>query len=74
MIFFQKNYTFSNNLNSNIYNEGENGSNINGENENGIYEEIYGANVDIEFPNYPADETIPLTWKANEKEILKNAK
>ena len=67
----QKNYTLSNNLNSNIYNEGENGSNINGENENGIYEEIYGANVDIEFPNYPADETIPLTWKANEKEILK---
>ena len=72
----QKNYSLSNNLNSNsvIYNIGENGSNIGMENdnENIIAEENYGANNDdIQFPNYPADEKIPLTWKPNEKEILK---
>ena len=70
----QKNYALSSNpnLNSIIYNTGENYSNINVENENdNINDENYGSNNDLQFPNYPADETIPLSWKANEKEILK---
>ena len=70
----QKNYALSSNpnLNSIIYNPGENYSNINVENENdNINDENYGSNNDLQFPNYPADETIPLSWKANEKEILK---
>ena len=70
----QKNYALSSNpnLNSIIYNQGENYSNINVENENdNINDENYGSNNDLQFPNYPADETIPLSWKANEKEILK---
>ena len=70
----QKNYALSSNpnLNSIIYNTGENYSNINVENENdNINDENYGSNNDLQFPNYPADETIPLGWKANEKEILK---
>ena len=70
----QKNYALSSNpnLNSIIYNTGENYSNINVENENdNINDENYGSNNDLQFPNYPADEIIPLSWKANEKEILK---
>ena len=69
----QKNYIQnSNNLsNSLIYNQGENYSNIGIENDNEINEDNLEVNNDIQFPNYPADETIPLTWKPNEKEILK---
>ena len=70
----QKNYALgsNSNLNSIIYNTGENYSNINIENENeNLNDENFGSNNDLQFPNYPADETIPLNWKANEKEILK---
>jgi len=70
----QKNYVLGSNpnLNSIIYNTGENYSNINIENDNeNLNDENFGSNNDLQFPNYPADETIPLNWKANEKEILK---
>jgi len=71
----QNNYILNNNLNQNsiMYNMGDNNSNMNieNDNENGINDENFGTNNEIQFPNYPADETIPLNWKANEKEMLK---
>ena len=72
----QKNYILNSNSNPNYaqYNMNENYSNIIGENENEnlINEENYGLNNDeMQLPNYPADEKIPLTWKTNEKEVLK---
>ena len=80
----QKNYVLNNNINSlnqNYYNNGENNNSINcpgdkdsfDENKNGgINDENYMKNViEISFPNYPANETIPLNWKTHEKEALK---
>lgn len=79
---FQKNCGLNNmnSLNSNYYNNTENNNSINfgvdresyDENKNGATnDDNYIKNTEIQFPNYPADETIPSTWKAHEKEALK---
>ena len=70
----QKNYLLNSNSNANsiMYNMGENYSNMNVENENeNINDGNFESNNELQFPNYPADEKIPLTWKTNEKEVLK---
>ena len=61
------NYTKSNNSNNNdniIEKESYD------ENKNDGGEDNY-LQIEINFPNYPADEKIPLNWKAHEKEALK---
>lgn len=74
----QKNYIINNSmnyLNSNYSNNNENNlieKDSNDENKNGERDDNYLQNIiEINFPNYPADEKIPLNWKAHEKEILK---
>ena len=79
---FQKNCGLNNlnSLNPNYYNNAENNNSINygadresfDENKNGATnDDNYIKNTEIQFPSYPADETIPATWKAHEKEALK---
>ena len=68
MNFLNPNFINNNNENNNIvekdtYEENKNGANG---------DENYMKNMEeIPFPNYPADEKIPLNWKNHEKEALK---
>ena len=71
----QKNYIINNSINQNYSNNNENNlieKESYDENKNGEGDDNYLQNIiEINFPNYPADEKIPLNWKAHEKEVLK---
>ena len=71
----QKNYIINNSMNYIKSNNSNNNDNIiekesYDENKNDGGEDNY-LQIEINFPNYPADEKIPLNWKAHEKEALK---
>ena len=80
----QKSYGINNlnSLTSNyLNNNGENNNTINYAGDKDSYEDNKNGGmgdendmkngVEITFPNYPADEKIPLNWKAHEKDALK---
>ena len=72
----QKGYPINNSMNLLNSNYTSNFGEISNfmENDNNDENKKYEDNKNIEeiqLPNYPADETIPLTWKAHEKDTLK---
>lgn len=62
--------------NSNFFNNNGENNNLmekdSFEDNKNVGDENYMKNInEIQFPNYTEDETIPLTWKVHEKDILK---